>query len=75
MINVSTCGTRKLLPVPVAQSPTSAAPLASVGGIDIGYWYSLQLGLVFYELLELIERPTVQGIVERARVLLVVSDS
>ena len=34
-----------------------------------------QLGFVFYELLKLIERPTVQGILERAILFLGLSDT
>lgn len=49
--------------------------LARVCRVNIGDGDSVQLGLIFYERLELIERPTVQGVPERLGLLAVASYS
>ena len=62
MINLSTVETGKRFIVSVPYASTSTTRLRRVGGIHIDNGDSKQLGFIFYHLLQLIERPTVQGI-------------
>jgi hypothetical protein len=65
MINVSTSRTLKLLSIPLTACTTSGTLPTGICRVYVEDRDTEQLGFVFHEGLQLEERPTVQGILER----------